>query len=315
MTVCSKAANGGQLELLKKFHWEIDYRKRSTLVYQAALGKQLHMLEWMKEKYYFGDDAFCAAAESGSTEVLDWFFNNIKNVPTLILEGGGIREAARSGKREAIEWLLNKGATMSDGVAYEAAKAGDLGLLKWAIEKGCDFFETCLISEAAEAGQIEILQWCINEGYTIDASSICERVARSGSISALAWAIDYGGIMDDHVCLTAMRMNHVALLKWIIDSGYSWNENLACEGCKIAVAKGYVELLKYLLENGGSIDTTQICNEAASAGQVKILEWAREMNFPWGKQTSMIAATKQSLSVMQFLEKTSAHGTSKHRLK
>jgi len=95
------------------------------------------------------------------------------------------------------------------------AKSGDLEVLQWARKNGCPM-PTCVLEGAAETGCIHILQWIEGCQYLDEFQMDKIRVVASkyGHLHILKWLVDIGSCVDNLVVENAAEAGHLHIIKW-----------------------------------------------------------------------------------------------------
>jgi len=165
--ICSSAAEGGHLDLLK-WAYANGCQWNEETCWRAARGGHLTLLKWaVKLGCPFGYCATTAAAAGGHLKVL--------------------------------QWLHAKGCPWGASTCSAAAACGHMEILEWARASGCPWsVDTC--AAAAEEGHLEILQWLRANGCEWDEYT-CLSAARTGRLAVLQWAVANGCLMDVPQCL------------------------------------------------------------------------------------------------------------------
>jgi len=103
----------------------------------AALGGQLRILKWLRDRYCSWDLQTCeGAASNGHLEVLKWARGEGCEWNSITCE-----EAACNGHLEVLQWARVEGCEWNRFTCYWASKNGHLEVLKWAISERCPYDE------------------------------------------------------------------------------------------------------------------------------------------------------------------------------
>jgi len=103
----------------------------------AALGGQLRILKWLRDRYCSWDIQTCeGAASNGHLEVLKWARGEGCEWNSITCE-----EAACNGHLEVLQWARVEGCEWNRFTCYWASKNGHLEVLKWAISERCPYDE------------------------------------------------------------------------------------------------------------------------------------------------------------------------------
>ena len=133
--VCSLAARGGHLEVLKLLH--------NT---GCSLG-------WSTS---------CSAAEGGHLAILKW----LHSIGCPLAES--TCAAARAGYLEVLKWLHNNGCPWDEDTCSWAAEGGHLAMLQWARERHCPWSKVDVRSYAADGRHREVVRWMNEHGGHVE---------------------------------------------------------------------------------------------------------------------------------------------------
>ena len=197
--------------LLKQGKHGLESQK--TLCSGAAEGGHLEVLRWARANGCPWSHMTCkAAARSGHLEVLKWMRANGCPWNTETCSG-----AAEGGHLEVLKWARENGCPWNELTCMVAAKEGHLEVLQWARANGCQWnTNTCLF--AASGGQLEVLQWARANGCGWDKGT-CRAAAQSGHLEMLQWACANGCPWDEQTCTFAAREGHREVFEWARSNG------------------------------------------------------------------------------------------------
>ena len=197
--------------LLKQGKHGLESQK--TLCSGAAEGGHLEVLRWARANGCPWSHMTCkAAARSGHLEVLKWMRANGCPWNTETCSG-----AAEGGHLEVLKWARENGCPWNELTCMFAAKEGHLEVLQWARANGCQWnTNTCLF--AASGGQLEVLQWARANGCGWDKGT-CRAAAQSGHLEMLQWACANGCPWDEQTCTFAAREGHREVFEWARSNG------------------------------------------------------------------------------------------------
>eukprot|EP01052_Picozoa_sp_SAG31_P029393 SAG31_NODE_2918_length_4914_cov_3.620145_5_plen_582_part_00 len=288
---CSAASRNGHLTVLQWARaagcpWD------KNTCFQAAANGHLDVLTWARtngcawaDGNEFDLNPVCAgAARGGFLDVLIYLRANGCNctLATCCL-------AAEGGHKEVVEWLVATGCCdWHSRIMASMAEHGHLALLKWARAAGCEF-DQCICQSAADGGQLECLQWLRAQGCPWS-SETTAAAAGGGHLECLRWLRAHG---CPWTASTVQRAcSHLELLQWARSHGCPWpdgpgaNEFLAgaVESCRL-------DVLQYARQTGcPGWDDAIICYEAATQGELEILQFLHSVGVPWHDQTCERAA-------------------------
>jgi len=278
--VSSKAAKGGQLEVLK---WQLGLGlKFSTKpLCKAVLQAHLEIAKWLAT--IISPDNSLAwstmAASRSQLEMLKWLVTQkwawpYRNEWTCVA-------AAQGGHLETLKWLKKRDGRLNEWVCWTAARNGHLEVLKWALANGASWD----------------LQSCTSEYFNclkrIGVGK--ESIAQSGHLDVLKFAIDCGGVFHPKTCEDAARGGYLDILKWARENGCSWDEAT----CAAAALGGHLEILKWARENGAPWDYRTL-SKAASKCTMEVLEWVL-LNGHWNTADFEVACTAGGFSIFIWL--------------
>ena len=197
--------------LLKQGKHGLESQK--TLCSGAAEGGHLEVLRWARANGCPWSHMTCkAAARSGHLEVRKWMRANGCPWNTETCSG-----AAEGGHLEVLKWARENGCPWNELTCMFAAKEGHLEVLQWARANGCQWnTNTCLF--AASGGQLEVLQWARANGCGWDKGT-CRAAAQSGHLEMLQWACANGCPWDEQTCTFAAREGHREVFEWARSNG------------------------------------------------------------------------------------------------
>ena len=256
--------------LLKQGKHGLESQK--TLCSGAAEGGHLEVLRWARANGCPWSHMTCkAAARSGHLEVLKWMRANGCPWNTETCSG-----AAEGGHLEVLKWARENGCPWNELTCMFAAKEGHLEVLQWARANGCQWnTNTCLF--AASGGQLEVLQWACANGCPWNEDT-CSAAARGGNLEVLQWARANGCPWGTLTCSCAAMGGHFEILKWLRENGCPWN----VDTCANAAKGGHLEMLQWARANGAPWDrnTRDIARESVLAVANGVLEWALANGVP-----------------------------------
>jgi hypothetical protein len=178
------------------------------------------------------------AALSGNVEMLNWLtFNDCKCAVATSYN------AAVNGHLDAVKYLFSIGCRCDYSTANAAAANGSLSVLKFVTESGCGWSGTQVAHTAAFNNDIAMLQYAKVQGTRFAEGTM--HGAAAGGLAACEYLLEQGCEFDARACCAAARHNRVDTLRWLRERGCPW-------------------------------DPYDVCSEAASAGQVDVLQYVYE---------------------------------------
>jgi hypothetical protein len=270
--VIETAAEHGNRILLEWLYTKHPLKFTATACEYAALGDQLHTLQWLLERDCTLNYNVCSnAAMNGHFKLLKWVRNN------------DCINAAKYNHLDILQWARTNGCPWDESVCSNAAMNGNLVMLQWARSKGCPWdIQTC--TNATRNGHLGVLQWAYNHGCPWD-KSICWLAAKKGYLDILQWARSHGCPWDELVCSDAARNRHFEILQWAHLNGCPWG---AC-ACIEAAVNDHFDILQWAHLHGCPLHV-DVCTYAAKNNNLEMLQWARLNGCPWDEHMCSYAA-------------------------
>lgn len=270
--LCKNAAKKGYLSLLK---WakKIDYPFNSSIMYSAAHGGHLNVLNWLIDH----------APES-----------NYESKKLIV------GRAALGGHLVALKWLLGKGFPWGENVTESAAEGGNLEVLKWLRDNGCPTDELAF-DTAVRYDHLNILKYLHENNFKgLDKTPYYYAAAR-GNLEMLKWlkANTEYYFNGESVSHSAAKGGHIHILEWLCEI-----KEMNCTPfyniCNFAAEGGQVEVLKWLHKKGYSL-TKGTFATAAENGQLEVLIWLREQSCPFDERAKRNAESRGHTRVLDWL--------------
>ena len=215
------AAFYGSLELLEYLIIKIKYVFDVKLCSMAAKGGQLKVLKWARQQNppCPWDEWTCAyGAKDGQSEVLKWAR---QQNPPCPWDEWTCAYGAKYGQLEALKWARQNGCPWSWDTCFNAAEEGHLEILKWARQQNppCPWDEwTCAYAALGE--NYKVVKWLYKNGCPWDKKT-CEYAAENGNLKVLQWVRqqDPPCPWDKWTCVAAAKNKHTGILKWALQNG------------------------------------------------------------------------------------------------
>lgn len=286
LDTCSSAALSGQLEILKAakrngcpwtkdtttnaaiaghlevFSWAVQNGcpTSNDILYEAYFFKQSKFVQDSVKVYPWNPEISYIAACKGDLPFLKWMKTANKMRDERICSG-----AASGGHFEVLQWAKNEHFPWDETCA-SAAASGHLGILIWAREQGCPWGKD-IGKKAAVRGQLEVVQWIHANGLPFTSSV-------------------YLDCLDKDICyFEIVQKKLVSIYNWAYNEAHlPFPENLI----EKLVSFGCMQLLEWVISIGHP-QVEGLCTLAASKGNLKLLQWAREKKLPWDKKTTLAA--------------------------
>jgi len=182
----ASAARGGQLDLMKWLHNDLNYCWDGTACTQAAANGHLHVLEWLYHEarpntlaHTHSDpgrqpwpaDMISRAARGGHLHVLVWLNDTFARFMSRAIEGA-CDEAARFGYLDILKYAHDQGVTITSDAASHAANMGHVHVLEWMRSTfhgnspfGYPAKTLSSLTNAAQFGHLEVLKWAHAHGF------------------------------------------------------------------------------------------------------------------------------------------------------
>ena len=93
-------------------------------------------------------------------------------------------------------------------------------------------------------------------------------------------------------------------MQWLREHGRPWDASM----CSAATAGGNLEVLKWLCEQDYPWRHGTACRAAARGGHLEMLMWLREQDCPWDASAVRAAAEEGHLEVLKWARDMTAHG-------
>ena len=177
------AAEGGDTDIIDLIHThllniESKTSQGRTPLMMAALGGKLQAVKWFLEKGATvncddnnGRNTLHFAAEGGDTDIIDLIHTHLLNIELKTGEGHTpLMVAAGSGKLQAVNWFLEKGATVpcEDNRGWNtlhiAASGGDTDIIHHDSKTNEGY---TLLMVAAFKGKLPVVKWFLEKGATV----------------------------------------------------------------------------------------------------------------------------------------------------
>ena len=221
--------------------------------------------------------------------------------------GGYLREAARAGSLEVLEYLVEEGgdpAAVGGSVLREALLAGHLPVVLYLSGRGVVIedgeldggpvsSDRYLWPRTEDAGHQEMVQHLQRAGLPVprlaDWPGVREAV-RAGDLAALdeCEAVGYDlWTRGVDLGLAAASAGRLESLQWLSPEGRSWTEGGLEEILLVAAREGHLEVVQWCLELGA--DSDEAFTQACRGGQVecaKLLAGQRETDLARGSRCS-----------------------------
>ena len=236
---------------------------------------------------------------------------------------------------KSVTYLIQHGIFNADEISelYRAAVlSGSIRKLKILHRTGCYGWECSNVCQIiASTGNSKMLQWArtskdylYNHLCSWDAD-VCAEAAEAGHYDLLEWAIDNGCPRDIHMKINAERYhphddrlrhlvnifspsddktapviyavekNDCQLLKWCLENNYEWNT----QTCTDVIKRGYIDII-IVAHTMGQYIIPNICDIAASHGQLDIVKWAADHSYFLDQNQIIITIARRCIERCQI---------------
>ena len=160
-----------------------------------------------------------------------------------------------------------------------AVKYGHIHILEYAKQNYPDIPLGAWYNDAIRAQQFPVLEWFVANKIACRNDNVCEQAIETGNLEILIWLQQHGHPLTTNCYTVAYK--HRDILLYLRQQDCPVDPSI----CMIAVRMGDLELLKWLrtpLTEGGSILPWdyRITSNARYLGYTQILEWAIENGCP-----------------------------------
>lgn len=243
---------------------------------------------------------------------------NFQLVRELYKAGAPIRlcidDAALNNHFDIVKWLVKKGTPITSTVCAAAATNNNIKMLKWLTNKIFNIkggspgykkfnWDEQIFSGAVENGHLKILEWAKDNKIPLSISTF-KPAAYNGDISTLQWVFDKGYCSGDLSSLSAeaARGGHIYTIKFLCKQGHKLCEKDFIGGAKFAGETGDITILEYLI-NKQCPRNAKVFAAAAYGGNINVLYWLMQHNFPWDKRAIESAIDNNQLVALKWLYK------------
>ena len=287
--------------------------RQQRLVWCAAFGGHLEVVRWLCEARGFapGDEALGAAARGGRIEILEYLVHDCR-LKLDWSEAGALACARAAGNDQlaALRWLRHAGAgEWGHTICVAAARGGSVRCLRYCVEEwgfratlGDGGDNGDVWESAARAGSLEVLDYLhglipadLNAANlaavataAANLTAVATAAAEAGHSPVLRWCHARGlllAALGPDLPAAAAQQGHVAVLQLLHEVGCPFHATAAWR----AAQGGHVSVLEFIAGGawpGGITPWDEsTCSEAAGAGELECLRFAREHGCPWNSYT------------------------------
>ena len=278
--------------------------RRQRLVWCAAFGGHLEVVRWLCEARGFapGDEALGAAARGGRIEILKYLVHDCR-LKLDWSEAGALACARAAGNDQlaALRWLRHAGPTHEWGhtICVAAARGGSVRCLRYCVEEwgfratlGDGGDNGDVWESAARAGSLEVLDYLHGlipaDLNAANLAAVATVAAEAGAVRVLRWCRTRGlplAALGPDLAAAAAGAGELECLRFLHEVGCPFHATAAWR----AAQGGHVSVLEFIAGGawpGGGVPWDEsTCSEAAGAGELECLRFAREHGCPWNSYT------------------------------
>lgn len=261
---------------------------------QAADDNYFEVLKWTFAMRYPMFINMGRVVAHGNIEMLEWIHDNDVEWDRLsVCEM--YRSAAAADRLDVIKWIHSHGYVENIYIAFNAAKHGQQHVLEWLSE--FVKFNEYVFMNAAQGCHFEIMKWLYNRGCPYDGTAV-EWVAYHGDLDAIKWLHNIGCPMETAYYYAACE-GKLEILKWLRDNGY--NVPVGCDLSQRAAFGGQIHVLEWLLEINYPISRRGYY-DAVQGGNIDVFKWLLEKNVVMGGEYMCCAAARAGhLDMLKWL--------------
>ncbi|GFH52669.1 hypothetical protein CTEN210_09145 [Chaetoceros tenuissimus] len=291
----------GEIDILKENYEQMNEHEYTFKA--CAEGGNIEVMNWLLQQKdcVWSSYLFARSAESGSIQMMELCFQH-ECPPHERVCSGSMMNKNKDAALTALKWLREHNIPWNEYVCEYAAMYGNLKALKWARENGCPWDEDTF-NRAAQYGNIEILDYCFKNNCPIDHDEIyhypfndeiynpTESELQERSLKVYKWLHQHSIPWDDEAGLVTAQHGHLATLKWAIENGCPWHEDML--GC--AIGQFDFPMVAYCIQHlspmDGSVYVLAInkMNETSETRMhgdsdtkmIKMLQMFHDYGIPW----------------------------------
>lgn len=195
------------------------------------------------------------AARSGHFELVKWLLNaSDSNGWNLKVDHSLLNQAALSGKKELVDWLMiEKGVPPSDTTLIYAAQGGNLLLNQALIKRGLKP-SFAMFEQTVLAGDIKSTEWLLHADQAHfglqPTKRIIDLAARSGNLELVEFLLStYRIIPDEQTLIAAAGSGNLKLVKWMLGNDRSFRLEPTSDVVLEAVKSESLILVRWLFNN------------------------------------------------------------------
>eukprot|EP00611_Tribonema_gayanum_P024052 TRINITY_DN520_c0_g1_i1.p1 TRINITY_DN520_c0_g1~~TRINITY_DN520_c0_g1_i1.p1 ORF type:complete len:344 (+),score=81.94 TRINITY_DN520_c0_g1_i1:1269-2300(+) len=258
----------------------------------AAL-KLLHAHD--QDEFPWHPDLAEDAAESGCPQTVQW-----------LLDGGCpwdadacCRVATENSSCEVLMLLQERGVTLPRDLCDVAWESDLYGLFTWLHQQGCPVSKQ-LEHDMVRSGDQDILARLHERGHKFHDGGrhACDAAVIYDQAHIIDWLIDARIYRPNKKTMAAaVAVGAVQAVQSLVHKGCPWDERVILT----AVFEGHLDILQFLYSclPHGEYDA-DICAQAAAAGRLAVLQWARREGLAWDERVCREAHINGHMDVLQY---------------
>ncbi|KAG5176091.1 hypothetical protein JKP88DRAFT_249768 [Tribonema minus] len=308
------AAEHGHLDILEWFVLEEPIYQRevgagmvpSECMVGAAGGGHIHVMQWIHSKYTRNGTRMLEAesyrvcekaAQCGQLKALVWLrTQRIGDTPRYSWDESVVTAAARFGR-----WLYQQGCPVSKQLEHDIVRSGDQDILARLLERGHKFHDggrhACDVAVAYD--QAHIIDWLKDARiYRPNKKTMAAAVA-VGAVQAVQSLVYKGCPWDNPVILTAAFEGHLDILQFLY-SCLPHGRRQATRQCPVHDSFCLGASGCRLCDGTCREHDADIRAQAAAAGRLAVLQWARREGLAWDERVCREAHSNGHMDVLQY---------------
>ena len=208
-----------------------------------------------------------AAAKGGCIDMLEWMESNLPFDYETVLEGG-----ITTRRDEVIEWALKRYTRLSPRVVELAAEHGNIKLLSRASGMDSGLWYHAL-QGALTRGQLETVKWIVWNGGSMPSLQWLGLAASGGNIEVVDWVLSKGVVAGVDGVRTALMNGHINVAQRLV-------KEMGCtcipDVINDVIHCGNLESIMWLWDTQKDGITTGAVSEALLHCNIPLMDWMHE---------------------------------------
>jgi len=160
---------------------------------------------------------------------------------------------------------------MSDDMKlYKATKFGELDVVEYLVEKGAKITDQ-EVYNAMSSGNLDLVEYLVGKGARVDRMSVSGAV-KTGNLDLVKYLLGKGSEITDDTVYYAVKTGNLDLVKYLVDEKSAKISKISNDLVSEAVKTGNLDLVEYLVEKGAKIDDYAVYY-AASSGNLDLVKY------------------------------------------